>query len=84
MELEEAVTYLIKIANEYKTYGDLDSPEFEDIKKIPEAIKIVVQELKDIHTDLQEIYVDMRINGSNYYADKLNKAMKGRLHWDKR
>ena len=47
MELEEPIIFLMKIAKEYKTYGDLDNPEFEDIKKIPEAIETVVQALKN-------------------------------------
>lgn len=47
MELSEAIIFLMKIAKEYKIYGDLDNPEFEDIKKIPEAIKTVLQALKN-------------------------------------
>ena len=46
MKIEKAIELLEKVANEYKTYGDLDNPEFEDIKKIAEAIKTVLQELK--------------------------------------
>ena len=47
MKLEEANMYLKKIAKEYKTYGDLDNPEFEDTKKIAEAIETVLQELEN-------------------------------------
>lgn len=47
MKLEEAIKYLKKISEEYKTYGDLDNPEFEDIKKIPEIIGIVLQALEN-------------------------------------
>ena len=50
---------------------------------IESAIKVLAEEIKRQHQEIQDIYVDMRINGSNYYADKLNKAMKGRLKWDK-
>ena len=49
MKLEEAIMYLKKIAKEYKTYGDLDNPEFEDTKKIAEAIETVLQELEKSH-----------------------------------
>ena len=48
MELKEAIKFLMKVAKEYKTYGDLDNPEFEDIKKIPEAIEIVSQALENL------------------------------------
>ena len=48
MKLEEANMYLKKIAKEYKTYGDLDNPEFEDTKKIAEAIETVLEALEDI------------------------------------
>lgn len=47
-KLKEAVIYLIKVANEYKTYGDLDNPTFEDIKKIPESIETVLKELEKL------------------------------------
>ena len=47
MKLEEAIKYLKKISEEYKTYGDLDNPEFEDIKKIPETIETVLQVIED-------------------------------------
>lgn len=82
MELEKAVERQVKNTMEY--YKNLDNLEEVPIDILRTVYKDLLQELKDIHTDLQEIYVDMRINGSNYYADKLNKAMKGRLHWDKR
>lgn len=81
MELEEAIKRVEQIKeSEYRSV----ERGYKGHKIYAEAIKTVLKELKDIHTDLQKIYVDMRINGSNYYADKLNKAMKGRLHWDKR
>ena len=47
MELEEVVIFLMKVAKEYKTYGDLDNPEFEDTKKIAKSIETVLQALKD-------------------------------------
>ena len=47
-KLEEAIAYLNKIERECKTYGDLDNPEFEDTKKIAEAIEIALKELKNL------------------------------------
>ena len=46
MKSEEAEVYLKKISNEYKTYGDLDNPEFENTTKIVEAIETVLKDLK--------------------------------------
>ena len=46
MELEDARVYLKKVSNEYRVYGDLDNPEFEDTRKISEAIETVLQELE--------------------------------------
>jgi len=33
-ELEEAVTFLKKMSKEYRIFGDLDNPDFEDTDKI--------------------------------------------------
>ena len=55
MKLEEAIIFLMKIAKEYKTYGDLDNPEFEDIKKIPKAIQIVLKALKDKDKEIYKL-----------------------------
>ena len=55
MELEEAIIFLMKIAKEYKIYGDLDNPEFEDIKKIPEAIQTVLKALKDKNKEIYKL-----------------------------
>ena len=73
-ELEEAVIFLKKVAKEYKTYGDLDNPEFEDIMKIVETIEIVLQALEnsipkkkieklidDLYGDENTIYGTIRI-----------------------
>ena len=60
MELEEAIEYLKKIAKEYKTYGDLDNPEFEDIMKIAEAIETVLQELKYKDEQIEKLYNDCK------------------------
>ena len=46
MELEETVIFLMKVVKEYKTYGDLDNPEFEDTKKIAKSIETVLQALE--------------------------------------
>ena len=54
-ELEEAIMHLNKIAKEYKTYGDLDNPEFEDIKKIPKSVETVLQALEKV-TEERDIY----------------------------
>ncbi len=62
MKLEEAEIFLMKIAQEYKTYGDLDNPEFEDIKKIPEAVETVLQESDKLKHD-------------NYKLDKENQEL---------
>ncbi len=47
MKLEETIIFLIKVAKEYKTYGDLDNPEFEDTKKIAESIETVLRALQN-------------------------------------
>ena len=47
-ELEEAIIFLMKVAKDYKIYGDLDNPEFEDVKKIPEAIETALQALEKL------------------------------------
>ena len=75
-ELEEAVIFLKKVAKEYKTYGDLDNPEFEDTKKIANAIETILQELKNsiptkkIEYLLEEVYTD---EGIGYELDKDEK-----------
>ena len=61
-ELEEAIKHLKKIAKEYKTYGDLDNPEFEDIMKIPETIETVLQVLE-------------RLKQDNYRLDRENQKL---------
>ena len=60
-KLEEAVDLLKRVGNEYKTYGDLDNPEFEDTKKIAEAIKTVLQKLEELRQKEQN-----RIIGNIY------------------
>ena len=62
IELEEAIMYLKKIAKEYKTYGDLDNPEFEDTKKIAKAIETVLQELVKLQKHCKEMIKEARIN----------------------
>ena len=62
MELEEAVAFLTKVANEYRVFGDLDNPEFEDGRKIGKAIETVLQELEKLHQD-------------NYRLDKENQKL---------
>ena len=55
MELEESTIYLKKIAKEYKIYGDLDNPEFEDTKKIANAIETVLQALEKLQKHCKEM-----------------------------
>ncbi len=46
-ELEEAKKFLNKMVKEYKSYGDLDNPEFENTEKIYRAIETVLQALEN-------------------------------------
>ena len=67
-KLEEAVIFLKKVAKEYKTYGDLDNPEFEDTKKIAESIEEVLQALKNsiLKKKIKEIIENESINISGF------------------
>ena len=51
MGLEKETELLKKIAKEYKTYGDLDNPEFEDTNKIAEAIGKVLNKLNELENE---------------------------------
>ncbi len=82
-ELEEAIEYLKKIAKEYKTYGDLDNPEFEDIMKIPETIETVLQALKNKNTQIvfyKKLYEDLKNDFENYKNDKDINYLDGIHH----
>ena len=77
-ELEEAIIFLMKVAKDYKIYGDLDNPEFEDIKKIPEAIETVIQALKDKENKINkcieainELKTGQYIRGAKSYMPSL-------------
>ncbi len=50
-DLEKAIDFLEKIAKEYKTFGDLDNPEFEDGKKIYTSIKTVLEAFKELQKE---------------------------------
>ena len=80
MKLEDAITHLKKIAKEYNIYGDLDNPEFEDIKKIPEAINIVLQELNNLQEKnknlVQYIGTQGMINDYLRYKNTKNRSCK--------
>ena len=80
-KLEDAVTYLIKVANEYKIYGDLDNPEFEDIKKIPESIETVLQALENKDNEIQDLKAvnamqEYRINEMDIPKKKIEDRIK--------
>ncbi len=88
MELEEAIVYLKKIAKEYKTYGDLDNPEFEDIMKIPEAIETVLKALKnsipkkkieDVLKKIQEEY-ELLLEHQSGKESNRTKYLQGKIH----
>ena len=61
-ESEETITYLKKLAKEYRTYGDLDNPEFEDTKKIANAIDTAVGTIEKLQQD-------------NYNLDRENQKL---------
>lgn len=61
-ESEETITYLKKIAKEYRTYGDLDNLEFEDTKKIANAIDTAVGTIEKLQQD-------------NYNLDRENQKL---------
>ena len=50
-ELEKATIFLTKMAKEYKVYGDLDNPEFENSRKNAEAIETVLKALEKLKDD---------------------------------
>ena len=75
MELEEAVIFLKKVAKEYKTYGDLDNPEFEDTKKIAESIEKVLQALKNsiLKKKIEEMLEDYQERKRFYEDENIEK-----------
>ena len=82
-ELEEAIKYLMKVANEYKTYGDLDNPEFEDIEKIPKSTKTVLKALENKNTQIafyKKLYEDLKNDFENYKNNKDINYLDGIHH----
>ena len=53
-ELEEAINFLEKMLKEYKVFGDLHNPEFEDTEKIYKQIETVLTELKRLQEETIE------------------------------
>ena len=78
-ELEEAIVYLKKIAKEYRTYGDLDNPEFEDTKKIAKAIETVLQALEEVTKERDSIYKDYQDLGKEFYNSIPKKKIEDKI-----
>lgn len=52
--MEEDIKILEKIIKEYRTFGDLDNPEFEDTEKIYDSIEHLIKAYKELEEEFKK------------------------------
>lgn len=85
MELEEEIIkYLVAMEKEYKQFGDLHNPDYEDERKIHQAIQGLLdlyeqekEKNKELeNTDLNIVYMTGFYDGKNKWKDKIREKIK--------
>ena len=64
-DLEEDIKFIKEMIKEYKTFGDLDNPDYEETNRIYNAIEHILAERKQDKARIQELE-----------EEKLNKENK--------
>lgn len=77
-ELEEAINFLEKMLKEYKTFGDLDNPEFEDTEKIYKQIETVLKELERLQEEnsIQRTQLNDAFSNGFIHKDKIREKIE--------
>lgn len=53
--MEEDIKFIEKMIKEYKTFGDLDNPDFENTEKIYKAIENLLKAYKEDEAVIEEM-----------------------------
>lgn len=73
--LEEDIKFIEKMIKEYKTFGDLHNPDFEDTDRIYKVLENMLKRIKELEeekknrADFQQKYIEV----TNLYLNSIPK-----------
>lgn len=81
--IEEDIKFIEEMIKEYKTFGDLHNPDYEDTDRIYKALENVLERIKELEEALLKVKdknIKLFINSKNSIPKQKVKEILDRLH----
>ena len=72
--MEEDINYLDKMVKEYKQFGDLANPEFEDTDRIYNALENLLEKYKQLEKENKELKNNILLESKPFILDCIPKS----------